>query len=523
IKRITGLPDVINHLTYSKDGKFLVAGLGSDGIRIFKAEDYSLLREDKAYGDSVYGMDFSIDGRLVVSSFDGYIRLYDRSFNIIKKKKAPGGKNPFHVSFSPDGTKIAVGYADSKNVDILSGDDLSHLYSADTEGLSECDNLGSVTFSSGYLYAGGGCFKLDLLQISHNVWKSIIRRWERAGKGGYIDIPVVIDIIMHILPLKNGGIVFGSYEPSFGIVDASGRLALYKKSEIAYFGDLSAEFRISYDGSMVRFGYEIFGGSPVIFDVEKGEFIPGEAKGFKLFPPITEHKEIKVTDWRDNSSPKLNGRAIELKQYEFSRSLAIAPDGEGFILGTDWYLRAYDKKGKELWKVPSPASGVVEALNISNNGKVVVAGFSDGTIRWYRRSDGKELLALFPHGDKRRFIAWTPKGYFTAGPDSEELIGWHINNGKDKEADFFPASRASRFRERFYRPDIIARLFTVYDEERAIALANKESGRKPVETNLKDILPPVITIVSPADGSSITSTSLVVRYSIKDLSGEPVT
>jgi hypothetical protein len=134
--------------------------------------------------------------------------------------------------------------------------------------------------------------------------------------------------------------------------------------------------------------------------------------------------------------------------------------------------------------------------------------------------DGKEILALFPHKDKKRWVIWTPKGYYDASPRGEELIGWHINNRKDKEADFFPASR---FRDRFYRPDVIAKLFTTYEEERAVALANEESGRKRVETNIQNILPPVITILSPFDGSTISKNELTIRYAIRNTSKEPVT
>lgn len=134
--------------------------------------------------------------------------------------------------------------------------------------------------------------------------------------------------------------------------------------------------------------------------------------------------------------------------------------------------------------------------------------------------DGKEILALFLHKDLKRWVLWTPKGYYDASPGGEELIGWHINNGEDREADFYPAGR---FRERFYRPDIIAKLFSTYDEGKAIALANEESGKKRMETSIKDILPPVITILSPADGSKISSKEITVRYSLRNPSGEPVT
>jgi WD40 repeat protein len=106
------------------------------------------------------------------------------------------------------------------------------------------------------------------------------------------------------------------------------------------------------------------------------------------------------------------------------------------LLGTEWSLRLFDKNGKEIWNVPAPSAAW--AVNISGNGRVAVAGFADGTIRWYRMEDGKELLAFFPHKDKKRWVIWTPKGYYDASPGGEDLIGWHINNRKDKEADFFP-------------------------------------------------------------------------------------
>jgi WD40 repeat protein len=513
IKRLSGLPMGIAHLTYSKDGRYLAAGLGRNyGIRVYRTDDYSIVKEDRDYGNSVYGFDFSNDGRLVTSSDDGFIRLYDKNFNLIRKEKASGGEGPFHISFSPDGSKIAVGYEDTPKVDLLSGYDLKKLYSADTGDFSGC-GFSNVTFSSegSYLYAGGNCEKLF-----DGAWKSIIRRWDRAGKGSYIDIPVAVNTIFHILPLKGGGVAFGSGDPSFGIVDAGGRLALYKGNEIADLRNQHDKFQVSYDGSVIRFGYEQWGKSPVVFDAEKREFV--DESSVRLIKPITEAKGLKITDWKNNYTPKLNGNPIKLKQYEFSRSLAISPDGKKFLLGTEWYLRLFDKDGEEIWNVPAP--GAAWAVNISGNGRVAVAGFGDGTIRWYRMEDGKEILALFPHKDKKRWVIWTPKGYYDASPGGEELIGWHINNGKDKEADFFPVGR---FRDRFYRPDVIAKLFTTYEEERAVALANEESGGKRVETDIQNILPPVITILSPFDGSTISKNELTIRYAIRNPSKEPVT
>src|SRR5258708_4833659 len=50
-KRISGLPNVIGHLAYSPDGRFLVATLGAkNGIRLYRTADYTQVAEDRDYG-----------------------------------------------------------------------------------------------------------------------------------------------------------------------------------------------------------------------------------------------------------------------------------------------------------------------------------------------------------------------------------------------------------------------------------------------------------------------------------------
>ena len=122
-----------------------------------------------------------------------------------------------------------------------------------------------------------------------------------------------------------------------------------------------------------------------------------------------------------------------------------------------------------------------------------MAAFEDGTIRWHRLSDGEELLALFVHAKDRRYIAWTPKGYYAASPGAENLIGWHVNRGWDREPDFFPASR---FREHFNRPDIVSRVLDDLDEDTAIAEANRIAGSKRAGEIAKR-LAPAITVMAP--------------------------
>ena len=121
---------------------------------------------------------------------------------------------------------------------------------------------------------------------------------------------------------------------------------------------------------------------------------------------------LAVTDWINSTDPGSTASRCRSTPYETSRSLAIHPDGKRFLLGADWSLRAFDAAGAELWRRPVP--GIVWAVNISGDGRLALAAYGDGTLRWHRMEDGAELLALFPLADRANWVAWTPEGVYAA-------------------------------------------------------------------------------------------------------------
>jgi WD40 repeat protein len=537
IRRIGGLPGWVQHLVYTPDGHFfaVVTGEGGgkaswSGIKIFRLPDYALVAEDRDYGDFVKWVESDPTGsRVATSCYDGFVRLYDltalagynasspRPIAPVSKIRPPGGQRPWGLAFSPDGTLLAVGFNVIQKVEVLEvkANVLKHAYSPDTTGVrGDGHDLKAVAWSSDgrFLYAGGGHRLKGVTQV---------RKWAGSGRGRYSDLAVGADLsLLHLLPLKAGGVAYSSRDGSFGLLNARDEATLLGPQAIPIYEASDKGFLLSSDGTMVQFAYERGGKSPAFFSVKERRLTDassslwaGQKTSFALQAPITEG--LGVTDWRNSLTPKLKGYPLSLRQ-EWAKCLAIRPDKSGFLLGTSTSLFFFDSAGKEVWRFRTP-SGV---WGVNTNGQVALAALGDGTVRWYRMKDGKELLALFPHTDKKRWVLWTPSGYYDASPGAEELIGWHMNNGNDQAADFFPISR---FRAAYYRPDVVAKILETLDEGEAIRLSNEESGRKKAEISVAKILPPIVSILSPKDGSETSTKEIEVKFEVRSPSGEPVT
>src|SRR5205823_6402165 len=103
---------------------------------------------------------------------------------------------------------------------------------------------------------------------------------------------------------------------------------------------------------------------------------------------------------------------------------------------------------------------------------------------------------------------------------AEDLIGWHVNRGKDNAADFYPASR---FRSTFYRPDVVAMVLESQDEAVTVKRVNDEAGRKTQTVNVVRALPPVVEIVAPAEGTAVSTPEVRIRFTVRTAADAPVT
>jgi WD40 repeat protein len=509
--RVGEFESLINHLTFSVDGRFLAVTLRKGGLRVIDTEHMNEVAADRDYGGGAYGAAFAPGGQLFTVADDGYLRAYDTSFQLVRKVPGHGGWTPLSVAVDPAGERLAVSFYDRQAVEVYRTSDLSFSFAADTTGNDRL--LDSVAWSlDGQRLVAAGRFQM--LQ-NDGVWRKVVLLWDHGGQGARHEQGVSIDTITQILPCDSGFAV-GASDPLFALLNSDGTLRLSASEVIADMrGKLGNAFRASRDGKQILFGLGTGNVRPVLFDLARGILRP-DAMVPGLATPIIAN--VPVTDWQDNTAPKLAGKDLKLDLHEMSRSLAITPDGERFALGTQFRLRAFDARAQEQWSKPGP--GEVWGVNVTGDGRLVLTAYGDGTIRWNRMSDGQELLALFVNKDDLRWIAWTPSGYYMASPGGEDLIGWHLNRGWDQAADFFGASR---FRERFSRPDVVLKVLDTLDEGQAIKEANTEARRREDTKPIITQLPPVIRLLSPGDGFRFSGNDLAVNYELRSPSGIEVT
>jgi len=535
-RRLGGLPGWVQSLDYTADGRFLAAVTGERGgmtswlgMHVFRLPDYETVAQDRNYGNFIKWIKSAPSGaKLATTCLDGFVRLYDLSalpagriaspllIKPVSMIRPTGGERPWGVAFAPDGTRLAVGFFKAPSIDVLEIKDSSLLpaYVPDTSvtGKGKDIDFGVPAWPSDgrFLYAGGG---LRLKKDRH------IRKWADGGRGAYRDLPVEVDLpILDMLSLTTGGILYASRDGSFGIVNGKDEPTSLSPKVIPIYAGNPEGLLLSQDGAAIQFAYERRGKSAALFAVNARQFTDTasnlwagltDASAFK--GPLTEG--LDISDWKTSLTPKLKGRPLELKQ-EVAKCLAIEPDLSGFLVGTTNALWRFEPTGAKIWRVRMP--GVVWAVN--TNGQIVVAALGDGTIRWYRLSDGEEFLAFFPHPDRRRWILWTPSGYYDASQGGEDFIGWHVNNGPEQAADFFPISR---FRSTYNRPDVIDRVMAALEEKEALRLANTDAGRREAVTPVQAKLPPVVTILAPQDGAQVAETPVTIGYALR--STEPVT
>ncbi len=479
--------DAINRLAFSADGRYIaVAANDRRGLRIVDTRAQHVTTVDTDYGDAIEWVDFAADGRLVTSSLDGTVRLYDPTFKRTATWQAPAGARPYATIFSDNGAAVAVGLLGGRAVEVLDGHTLKLLAEAKgARGKTGALSLVAWSADSKTLYGAG--------TYSDDSGRKFVRAWPIAEADKAIDIDVSDDTVTALASLKSGAVAFASAEPAWGVIGADGKISVRHDRLFADFRDGDRDFAVSADGAVVGFDFAQGGKQPARFDVLSGTLQLDPPKRADLQPPATKSDKTTLSDWRNATKPKLNDKPLALDANEVSRSGAVA--GDWAVLGTDYFLRGYHN-GDAAWQTAVPAP--VWTVNLSGDGRLVIAGLGDGTIRWYRLADGAEILSLFAESDGKHWVLWTPEGFFDHGQGGEALIGYEVNQLDQNRLKGSVFVRVEQVYSLFFRRDLVVKKFRGNAEDE-IAAQLKRIGD--IRTVLNRGLPPEMKLTEYCFGS----------------------
>jgi WD40 repeat protein len=480
------LPNVVSFLTFSLDGRYLAATVGSNGLRVFdRDKDWREAFRDDRYGDQSYGATFARDGHLATTAYDGLIRLYQYDPNNDSPKfrrvgepvRAPSGNLPFGAAFSPDGKRLAIGYHDVAAVDVLDGVTLNRV-----GGQSPANATPSPAGPTHVAWSGDGETLYAAGGVTDQQGRTVLFAWDRGGLGDERRMTYCAsDTAAGVDALPEGRILVASLAPCLGLIDARGEPIWTVNSPVLDFRGQTDVMRVSEDGRIVDFGY-LGSAAPVLrFDARSLTLSRSPNDGSTF---AAQREGLAVKGWRNGMTPTLNGRPVAMQRYDMSRSLAITSDAKRFFVGSSFGLTAFDDTGAQKWW--RAGRGEVWATNATKDGRILVAAEDGGAIHWLGADDGRELLALQVLPNRTDWVLWTPEGFYEATSGAQDVLKWVVNRGPDTAATTAPVSAIPKL----HRPDALALILDELGTARALGIADLTAARLDVQSATGSAKPP---------------------------------
>jgi WD40 repeat protein len=519
---LKGHSNVIDGLAFSPDGTRLISGSADRTARIWDVRSRKTLHVLEGHKDSIYAVAFSPDGsRAVTGSFDHTLRLWDAKSGTLIKPLEGHDEGVKFAAFTPDGKYVLSGSYDKtiRLWDARTGKFIKVLATQNRGVLSLSTTPDSKYVLSGIGDPGRGGNQCRVFSVPSGEKITTFTKHDNvvlatavspdgktAATAGGNNFPIYLwDINTGSVEQKmvgNGDTIW-----SVGFAE-DGRSIAWGKTYAQYNlfsrGPLEQAFQIKGEGGAfdLSMGRELKGDTGYLRAVESVGAWSIRTKNGMTHPTLqilkNGHVEHEIT--RDSTDG-----------YDH-RSLTLTPDGKTVISGgSNGFLTSYNPEtGRKVHDFVGH-TGDVWAVAVSPDSRYVVSGSYDQTVRLWEIATGKPLLTIF-QGTDNEWVAWTRDGFYAASPGGEGYVGYHINRGEEKAADYVSVAQVG---DLFYRPDLVAkRIQGGFEQEIQAELARIGS----IDEVIASGLPPLVTILSKGD-IRINKRDFTLNFSLEDKGG----
>ncbi|MCC6810048.1 MAG: caspase family protein [Deltaproteobacteria bacterium] len=495
VRRLGGFFYDVSALAFSRDGK-RVAGAGAYAApMVFDVDSAKVLftaEKHRGVGATHWHLSFGAGGEFVAGT-DSSAQVYDAN-GVVDKRRGPWSE---HLHRSLDGRWLVRPAGDPRG-SLLEVFSVSSLESLFDKPLVVDKGVADGLFTDATLTPDGQTLVASRWQKDaeiHALWL-----FGQGGKASGIRIPISATATVEHVEATRDGIVWAS-ERGWGYVDFGlTERVVHNAPSLRWAVDMPDRFAPTPNFVTNAAGSEVFVG-------------PKLGKPFAVVP---KERTVRGVERLPAVKPRPTDFPIPKYGFGIRSGYVVAPDGEATATAEYDQLSVTDAGlgfgvTKTRWIHHETPTNLV---HWSDNGRVVVAVFEGGVLRWFRAADGELLLSWFAVEEGRRWVAWTKSGFYDASPDGEDLVGWHVNRGLDAAADFYPASL---LRKHFYRPDIVSRVLDTLDEQKAIAASKKRKSDEGFE--FLTMQPPVVSFIPGAEEMSATGPTIRLKARVKVPSG----
>ncbi|HBB88785.1 MAG TPA: hypothetical protein DC047_14330 [Blastocatellia bacterium] len=155
--------------------------------------------------------------------------------------------------------------------------------------------------------------------------------------------------------------------------------------------------------------------------------------------------------------------AIYTGHREWVNAVAFSPDGKKLVSGSvDGEIRIWEVPARGPRREPQMIErplqtlaghkGSVNSLTFNSDGRLLVSGSSDASIKLWDVTTGRELASLFSL-DQQDWLVLTPDGLFDGSPPAWNQILWRFS------ANLFDVAPVELFFNDYYHPGLLADLY----------------------------------------------------------------